>query len=128
MALVEDIKVSLRVVSPKFDSEVQMLVDGALYDMERVGVNPELLALDEEGNLPNAFVKHAVTAYCKAHFGYDVEEATRFSDSYTRIVVDLLNSSQNIAAIAAGGAEEGGEGDGLEPEQPLGLGSADGGQ
>lgn len=122
MALIDDIKVSLRVVSPKFDSEVQMLIDGALYDMGRVGVNPDLLALDDEGNLANAYVKHAVTAYCKSHFGYDVEEATRFSDAYNRIVIDLLNSAQNIAAIeAAGEVGEGGEtGDGLGSEQLVG--------
>lgn len=106
MALLDDIKASLRVTSASFDAEAQMLVDAALYDMERVGVNPALLVVDEEtGDVANAFVKHAVTAYCKAHFGYDVEEAARFDDSYRRIVCDLLNSSQNIAAIARAEAE-----------------------
>jgi hypothetical protein len=54
---------------------------------------------EDEENIQNGFVKHAVTAYCKAHFGYDVPEAQRFDDSYRRIVCDLLNSSQNIAAM-----------------------------
>lgn len=99
MSLLEDIKVSLRMTSGKFDPEVQMLIDAALYDMERVGVNPALLELDDDGDVENAFVKHAVTAYCKAHAGYDVSEAPRFEDSYYRVVNDLLNSSQNIAAM-----------------------------
>lgn len=98
MALIDDIKVSLRITTDAFNAEVQMLIDSALYDMERTGVNPALLAL-ENGVLANAFVKNAVTAYCKAHFGYDNSEAERFDDSYRRIVCDLLNSSQNIAAI-----------------------------
>lgn len=106
MALLDDIKLSLRVTTDALDAEVQMLVDSALYDMERVGVNPDLLVVDEETGIANAFVKTAVTAYCKAHFGYDNAEATRFDDSYRRIVCDLLNSSQNIAAIANEAAEE----------------------
>lgn len=107
MTLLDDMKASLRVSSDKFDAEVQMYIDGALYDMERVGVNPDLLAL-EDGNISNAFVKHAVTAYCKAHFGFDNAEAVRLDDSYRRIVCDLLNSSQNIAAMkeASDGLEE----------------------
>lgn len=115
MALLDDIRTSLRVTSDKFDAEVSMLVDAALYDMERAGVNPALLAVDEEtGDIANQFVKHAVTAYCKAEFGYDVDEAARFKDSYYRIVCDLLNSAQNVAAAVPepdGGDEgEGGEG------------------
>lgn len=102
MALIDDIKVSLRVVSPKFDDEVEMLIGAALYDMERVGINPALLELDENGDLTsgNKFVKHAVTAYVKANFGYDNAEAQRFDGAYRRIVCDLLNSAENIAAMA----------------------------
>lgn len=115
MALIDDIKASLRVTSPKLDAEVQMLIDAALYDMERVGVNPDLLDYGG-GDIENAFVKHAVTTYCKAEFGYDVDESARFKDSYYRIVCDLLNSSQNVAAMeraepgAQDDAADGGEG------------------
>ena len=110
MALIDDIKVSLRVVSPKFDSEVEMLIGAALYDMERVGVNPALLELDENGDLAkgNKYVKMAVTTYCKAGFGYDNSEAARFDGAYKLIVNNLLNSSENIAAMEEvdDGAEE----------------------
>lgn len=76
-----------------------MLANAALYDMERAGVNPALLKLDAEDNIANAFVKTAVVSYCKAEAGYGVGEASRFKDSYYRIVNDLLNSSENIAAM-----------------------------
>ena len=107
MALIDDIKVSLRVSTDAMDAEVQMLIDAALYDMKRAGVNPALLEVDQLGYLSNSFVKTAVTSYCKANFGYDVSEAARFSDTYYRIVCDLLNSSENIAAgEVADGLEE----------------------
>ena len=99
MAFLDDIRKSLRLTTDSLDDEAQMLVDAALYDMERAGVNPALLEVDGNGDIANAFVRHAVTAYCKSHFGYDVPEAARFDDSYRRIVCDLLNSSENIAAM-----------------------------
>jgi len=123
LALRDDIKVSLRATSEMLDAEVDMLVGAALYDMERVGVNPALLAIDEgTQDIANPFVKHAVTAYCKAHAGYDVAEAQRFDDSYRRIVCDLMNSSENIAAMAelpcpCDGEGEDGAGEGGAPEE-----------
>lgn len=119
MALIDDIKLSLRVTTDALDAEVQMLIDAALYDMERVGVNPDLL---DTGDEMNGFVKTAITAYCKANFGYDVTEAHRFDDAYRRIVCDLLNSAENVAAMAA-------DDDGLAGGSTgVGLGLAGGGE
>lgn len=109
MLIVDDIRKSLRITTDSLDPEVEMLISSALYDMERTGVNPELLAYGDDGDLTNAFVKTAVTAYCKAHFGYDNPEAARFDEAYRRIVCDLLNSSQNIAAMDDDPADEPGE-------------------
>ncbi|GEM_PF-1170658 len=122
MALLDDIKQALRVVTTAVDGEVETLVGAALYDMERVGVNPALLKLDDEGNLEtgNKFVKQAVTSYCKAQFGYDNAEAYRFEAAYYRIVCDLLNSSENIAAME----EE--EADGVDPVPEEGTGDGQG--
>ena len=103
MALIDDIKVALRVVSDDLDAEVDTLIDAALYDMRRAGVNPALLDKDD---LENAFVRQAVTTWCKAHFGYDVSEAYRFEAAYDRILNALLNSAENIAAIAEEPVEE----------------------
>ena len=107
MTLIDDIKVSLRVTSGAFDSEVRGLIDAARFDMERAGVDPTLLALDPvEQDLSNEFVKQAIRCYAKAHFGYDNPEADRFDDSYRRIVCDLMNSKHNVAAIANEPTEE----------------------
>lgn len=121
MTLLADMKIALRVTTDALDSEVETLIGAALYDMGRVGVNPALLEVDENDGLANMFVKRAVTAYCKAHFGYDNAEADRFDDSYRRIVCDLLNSSENIAAAEPDEEPDGGEDDGSEP---AGLGAS----
>lgn len=104
MTLLDDMKTALRITTDAFDAEVQMLIGAALGDMERVGINPALLEPVEE-DLENPLVKTAVFAYCKAGFGYDNPEATRFDGSYRRIVCDLMNSSENIAAMEQDGSE-----------------------
>lgn len=99
MSLVDDIKLSLRIVTDRFDPEIRALADAAMADMERVGVRPELLELDDEGNLlrRNALVWQAAVAFCKNRFGFDNGDAGRFEEVYYRTVVDLMNSTANVA-------------------------------
>lgn len=93
MALLDDIKVILRVSGNATDSEVQMWIDAALADMERVGIDPLML-----GDDPVPLVKAAIACYAKARYGYDVEERPQFDASYRSIVCDLMNSGANIAS------------------------------
>lgn len=114
MALLDDVRTALRVSpvpiddpegrSPEedgweptytsdYDDEIQDLVNAALADMTRVGIVASLLDPDNVGPL----AKQAVKLYAKAHFGYDNDEAERFSESYERTLVDLMNSTANIA-------------------------------
>lgn len=97
MALVDDVKVALRVSSDAYDSEVEGLIAAAKRDLDRVGVPAEMLSVGSE----DALAKMAVTLYCKAHFGYDNSEAGRFMESYRQIVADMLNSP-----VTYGGAHE----------------------
>lgn len=99
MSLLDDMKLTLRLGAEDFDVEVQMLIDAAMTDMARVGVRPELLELDDDGNLlrRNALVWQAIAAFCKSRFGFDNGDAGRFDDAYYRTVIDLMNSKANVA-------------------------------
>lgn len=88
MSLIDDVKVSLRVTSSAFDTEVQMLIDAAIADMGRVGVDEALLSTTTPGDLVNV----AIHCYAKANFGYDNPEAGRFNEMYRQTVCDLINS------------------------------------
>lgn len=90
MALRDDIKTALRITSAAYDSEVDMLIAAALADMERVGIKPEHLAEDSL----DPMAKVAVAMYVKSRFGYDNDEASRFSEDYRRAVIDLVNSDR----------------------------------
>lgn len=92
MALLDDMKIAVRVTSDAYNPEIQMWIDAAIADMRRMGINPEML--DEQS--PSALVLAAITCYVKAKFGYDVDERRRFDESYISLVNSLMNSSANI--------------------------------
>lgn len=91
MALLDEVRTSLRVVSDMTDTEIQMWIDAAIADMTRCGVKSELL---DEGDL-SPLAKSAVTCYVKANYGYDNAEAPRFMEAYTMLLAGLLNSKSN---------------------------------
>lgn len=114
MALLDDIRTAVRVspvpiadesgIEPDaegwtatytsdFDSELQDLIYAALADLTRVGIRPSLL--DTESLYPLA--KQAIVLYAKANFGYDNDERSEFLKCYDRTVVDMLNSTANVA-------------------------------
>ena len=100
MSLIDDVKVALRVTTDAFDPEVEMLVEAALRDLERVGIPGELLV----DGPTDPLVRAAVCMYAKAHFGFDNSEAPRFDESYRQIVKDFLNSPTTYSAQSAGGS------------------------
>ena len=93
MALIDDVRVSLRVVSDMTDVEVQGLIDAATQDMRRVGVRERLLS-----EPMNALAKHAVVMFCKANYGFDNNDSDRYWQRYGWAVRSLMNSSANECA------------------------------
>lgn len=85
MALLDEVKVALRVTSDAFDTEIQGLIEAAKRDLNRVGVDEVLVDSDP-------LAKMAVVLFAKSRFGYDNSDASRFEDAYRQTVVDILNS------------------------------------
>lgn len=85
MALLDEVKVALRVTSDAFDTEIQGLIEAAKRDLNRVGVDEVLTDSDP-------LAKMAVILFAKSRFGYDNSDASRFEDAYRQTVVDILNS------------------------------------
>lgn len=101
MALLDDIKVTLRVTTDLLDPEISLWVDAALADMRRIGVPESML---DENNM-DRLIRGAVTLFVKGHFGYDNDEAERFDESYQQMVKDILNSPTRYGADGAGDGE-----------------------
>lgn len=73
MAVLDVMKLSLRIKSDAYDIEVQDLIDACLIDLNIAGV--------DEVDPEDALTMQAIKIYCKANFGYD-EQADRFRDAY----------------------------------------------
>ena len=110
MALLDEVRMAVRVTTTLTDGEIETYIGTALFDMENKGVKPEFLAGDaygdaesEEGTDYMPVVKTAVINYCKAQYGRDVEASERNAclASYRSIVTSLLNGKQNVHYEAA---------------------------
>jgi len=91
MALLDDVKLALRITSSAFDSEVQDLIDAAKADLQLSGVHPDRLNDDDP------LIRRAIVTYAKAHFGYDNPEAERFQRSYDMLKAHLTLSQEYTA-------------------------------
>lgn len=80
-----DVKLSLRISTDDFDTEIQDLIEAAKIDLNISGVNK----IKDSDFL----IKRAIICYCKAHFGYDNPDAERFEESYIMLKQHLSLSS-----------------------------------
>lgn len=92
MALIDDVKLALRVTAPDFDPEIQGLIDAAKADLKLAGVADPVET--------DPLIKRAIITYCKANFGYDNPEAERFQQSY-----DMLKMHLTLSFDYNGGGE-----------------------
>lgn len=88
-ALLAKVKLSLRIVTTEFDTELTDLIDACLLDLGIAGVDvPYTQTVDTHGEpisvLDNPLVIRAICTYCKYHFGdaNGVEESDRIKASY----------------------------------------------
>jgi uncharacterized phage protein (predicted DNA packaging) len=83
MALIDDVKLRLRISGDDVDDEISDLIDVAKSDLILSGV----LKTDYTDPL----IKQAIITYCKANFGWDNPEAERLQEAY-----DLLKSHLSL--------------------------------
>jgi hypothetical protein len=78
MALLEDIKASLRIKNTSYDTEIQALIDTCKVDLKIAGV--QLITETEP------LTAQAIKLYCKANFGYD-ENSARYAQAYNSVKI-----------------------------------------
>lgn len=75
MALLDDVKVVLRVSNTAFDTEINDLIEAAKVNLDLAGV------LDDNIVITDPIIKQYIITYVKAHFGWDNPDAKRLQDS-----------------------------------------------
>lgn len=80
-ALLEDVKLALRIKTDAFDAEITRLINSGLLDLGVAGV--EIPEGDPEAETPETdpIVSTAVITYCRMHFGQP-DEYDRLKRSY----------------------------------------------
>lgn len=79
--MLDYVKTALRVKTSVFDVELQGLIDACKADLSMVGIRIP------EGD--DALIQRAVTLYCKAHFGFNVEDGERYMKAYDMLKMSL---------------------------------------
>ena len=82
MAILDDVKITLRISSSDLDTEVSDLISAAQADLSLCGIYVT--------DTSDALIKRCINTYCKANFGYDVPEADRFMKSYDLLKQNLM--------------------------------------
>jgi uncharacterized phage protein (predicted DNA packaging) len=84
MAILDDIKIVLRVTHTMTDSEIIDLISAARQDLILSGV----VALKAEDDT-DALIKRAITMYVKWQYGWDNPDAARWEQAYHALKMHL---------------------------------------
>ena len=87
MALLNDVKLAVRIINTVFDGEISDLISACQDDLQLAGVT-KTKALDETDPL----IKRAICIYTKANFGFDNPDAERLQKSYDSLKMSLALS------------------------------------
>lgn len=93
MAMLDDVKIALRVSNTALDTEIADLIAAARRDLILSGVLAAKANSDTD-----ALVKRAVITYVKWQFGWDNQEAERFMAAYTMLKQHLTLSQEYTSA------------------------------
>jgi len=83
--MLQQVKKALRIVSEDFDDEIQLLIDGCLENLDKLGVSIEI---DDQGAPVSAQIRLAVIAYCKWQFGNN-EDKDQWREIYDRKLAEM---------------------------------------
>ena len=90
MAILDNVKLALRINSSAFDMELKPLIEACKSDLRIAGVGVV--------NEKDAGVVQAIILYAKAYFGYN-EDCERF-----RVAYESLRDSLALSSISGSGA------------------------
>jgi uncharacterized phage protein (predicted DNA packaging) len=90
LALLDDVKLALRVSSSALNAEIQDHIDAARADLKVSGVLP---ALADAGN-PDPLIKRAIVTFAKANFGLNNPDFDRLNAAYEKLKGHLTLSQE----------------------------------
>jgi uncharacterized phage protein (predicted DNA packaging) len=84
MAMLDDVRLALRVSHTALNSEISDLIAAARQDLILSGITPAKANSDTD-----SLIKRAVVTYVKAHFGWDNPDHERLLRAYHQLKLHL---------------------------------------
>ena len=81
MALIDEVKLSLRVTTDAFDEEIKSLIGAAKKDLYLAGI-------DADSNIEDELIVQAIKCYCRINFG-NYEKAEELRKAYNSLIARL---------------------------------------
>lgn len=75
--MLEKVKLSLRIKSNAFNTEISEMIEAAKLDLSISGIKK----IDEDDPL----IQQAIKTYCKANFGLDNKDSEKYQKSYNML-------------------------------------------
>lgn len=96
MALLDDVKLAVRIVNTAYDSELNDLIAACQNDLQLSGVTAEKVT-----DTTDPMIKRAICVYAKCNFGFDNPDAERLQKSYDSLKMSLaLSDDYNGGGIS----------------------------
>ena len=98
--MLEKVKTALRITTTAYDSELTVLIYGALYDLALAGVVVDLTTIENTDPL----VTMAIITFCKMRFGLP-EDYDRLKRSYDEQKAQLVSATDYTDWLDGGGGD-----------------------
>ena len=89
MAILDDVKIRLRISHSKLDSDLSATIEAARHELVRVGVYAEAASSDTD-----PLIVEAIKTYCQYGFTDDMKEKDGYWNSWTTQVDGLRKSAK----------------------------------
>ena len=89
MAIIDDVKLALRISGTTYDNELNDLIAAAKADLSYSGI--DAAKVDNLGVM-DPLIKRAIVLYCKSNFGLDNADSEKYYNCYRQLETHLALS------------------------------------
>lgn len=87
MAILQEVKLALRISNSAFDTEIQDIIDACKIDLVEAGA-------ENTTDDTDALVKRAIILYAKANFGMANPDMEKYQKAYDRLKITMALSGE----------------------------------
>jgi hypothetical protein len=99
LAILDDIKITLRISNMAYNGEISDLIEAAKTDLANVNINVDKKVTIDSVEVIDPLIKRAITLYVVANFGLNNPDADRLQRAYESLKNHLSLSQEYIIEV-----------------------------